>query len=153
MSTQRHYPTGSTDQQAAPAARAAHTAEHLAFAGVNDIESCVYYIAPSASRPGHINEVALCALTGATICDCRGAEFGQVCWHQREVRAAFAAHPAVRDAACLSDERLLAYGAKLASYTRQYRERCGRALPLDSINLVAARFVWAERHPLGEVTA
>lgn len=143
MSTARQYPTGATDRQST----AAHTAADLTFSGVNVDESLIYYRAPSASRPGKVNEVALCALTGATLCDCRAAECGHHCWHRAVVAEAFAAHPAVRAVTGLPDATLLAYGKKCANFVRQYRAACGRALPFDAVALVAARFVWCCRRP------
>ncbi len=128
-------------------ARAAplHSPAELTPATCDDLTGIVSFVAPSASRPNHVNTVSLDVLSGATLCDCRAAECGKQCWHRDLVAEAWAQSPAMREVAWLSDDRLARYGAKLAGMVAQYRARTGRALALDVVNLLAARAEWRRR--------
>jgi len=53
-----------------------HCPSELAFLDADDLLNVVHYAAPSKSRPGDANIVALDVLTGATLCNCRAAETG-----------------------------------------------------------------------------
>ncbi len=122
-----------------------HTAAELRYLACDDLTGIVAFTAPSAHRPGHRNAVSYDAATGATHCDCKGARCGHACWHEALVAAAWADHPARREVRALTAPRLLAYGKKAAAMLTVYRARTGRVLPLDAVNLLAARCEYRDR--------
>ncbi len=122
-----------------------HCPSELTFVAANEVERTVAYTALSKHQAGRVNTVQLCLQTGETLCDCKGAECGRECWHQTLVMAAWLAHPAVCGARRLGPGQLEAFGKKLASMCKVYRERIGRPLPADAVGLLAARTVWRER--------
>ena len=85
-------------------------------------------------------------MTGACRCDCTAATVGRhPCWHATVAPLAWAAHPAMAEVRWLSDARLERYGRKLAAMARAYAARCGRVLPMDAVNLTAARHEYRRR--------
>jgi hypothetical protein len=128
-----------------------HSPSELTLIGADDATGIVTFTAPSASTPGKVNTVALDTATGAILCDCTGAECGRACWHADLVGAAWAASPAMRDVRWLTADQLARYGRKLAAMAANYRARCGRVLPADALNLVAARCEWRRRAALAPV--
>src|SRR3954454_7758529 len=92
-----------------------HHHRELRFVAADDTTGIVTFAADSASKPGHVNIVGLDTITGATCCDCKGAEAGWECWHADWVAAAWQAHPAMAEARCLPVDTLLRYGTKLGA--------------------------------------
>jgi hypothetical protein len=125
-----------------------HTPAELALVGADDRTDIVVFQAPSASDATRVNTVALDTRTGEILCDCKGAEFGRVCWHADYVVAAWQRTTAIIAARSLTPEGLLAMGRKAAHMVGVYRQRCGRALPDDVLTLVAARSEWRRRAAL-----
>src|SRR3954451_6930544 len=107
-----------------------HHHRELRFVAADDTTGIVTFAADSASTPGKINHISYDTITGATHCDCKGAEAGRDCWHADWVAAAWQAHPAMAEARALPADTLLRYGTKLASMVAQYRAAIGRTLPL-----------------------
>src|SRR4051812_49975986 len=116
-----------------------HHHRELRFVVADDTTGIVVFEADSVSTPGKANHVSYDTITGAVHCDCKGAECGRECWHADWVAAAWQAHPACAEARALTTDGLLRYGHKLAGMVARYRATIGRALPLDAVNLVAAR--------------
>lgn len=124
---------------------ALHTPTELAFVGADDTTGIVTFIAPSKSHPATPNTVSLDTTTGAILCDCKGAESGQDCWHGDHVLAAWLRTPAMADVRWLTNAQLVRYGTKTAAMLAIYRVRTGRVLQADQVNLVAARSEWRLR--------
>ena len=124
---------------------AQHTPAELQFLSADDLTAIVAFTAPSASQPDRTNTVSYDTATGATLCDCRGAECGRACWHADLAPVAWQRHPAARDVRWLTDARLVAYGRKVAAMVTTYRARAGRVLPADATNLIAARWEYRRR--------
>jgi hypothetical protein len=122
-----------------------HSPAELAFVAADETTGIVTFAAPSKSHPATPNTTSLDTLTGATFCDCRAAECGKECWHVALVAAAWYRTPAMLDTLWLTDRELSAYGKKLGAMCRIYRARTGRVLPMDAINLVAARAEYRRR--------
>ena len=122
-----------------------HSPEELRYLDADDRTNVVRFTAPSFSTPGKINTVSLDVLAGETRCTCRAADSGQECWHQRLVVDAWEATSAMYEVRWLNDERLARYGRKAANMIAAYRARGGRALPMDVLNLVAARSEYRRR--------
>jgi hypothetical protein len=122
-----------------------HSPIELRYLDACDRTNIVHFTAASASTPGKVNSVGLDVLTGETHCSCRAAETGHACWHQRLVSAAWESSPAMQEVRWLNDDRLARYGRKAANMIETYRHRCGRALPMDMLNLVAARAEYRRR--------
>jgi hypothetical protein len=127
------------------ATAARHTFAELRYHACDEITGIATFVADSASTPGKLNTTALDTTSGATLCDCRGAECGHDCWHQDLIAAAWLAAPAMRDMRWLSDAQLRRYGCKHAAMVAAYRTRCGRVLLADALNLIAARAEWRRR--------
>jgi hypothetical protein len=125
-----------------------HSPSELTLIGCDDRTNIAVFQAPSAHDPSRVNTVALDLITGAILCDCKGAECGRACWHADLVGAAWAASPAMGDVRWLTADQLARYGRKLAAMAANYRARCGRVLPADALNLVAARCEWRRRAAL-----
>lgn len=125
-----------------------HSPAELRYLDADDRTNIVHFTAPSASVPGKLNTVGLDVLTGETHCSCRAAETGHTCWHQSLVSAAWEATPAMCEARWLNDDRLARYGRKAVNMISIYRERCGRALPMDVLNLLSARCEYRRRQRL-----
>jgi len=123
-----------------------HCPSELAFVDADDKLNVVHYSAPSKSRPGDANIVALDILTGATLCNCKAAECGKRCWHQELVQAAWDGHPARVLASRFTDAQLSAAGSKAAHMVAWARHRRFRVHPLDQLNLLAARCEYRARH-------
>ena len=137
--------------------RVEHTYRDLVYVGVSGADGeVITYGAASASTPGKTNLVSYDVQTGEVECTCRWCETHPhdepACWLARSVVAAWERHPACQEVAQLGDTALLAYGSKLASFVRQYRERTGRALPADLTNLLAARTEYRRRAAARELT-
>jgi len=124
---------------------ALHTPAELAFVGCDDVTGIVTFTAPSKSHPAQPNHVAYDTATGAIHCDCTGAQCHEDCWHADLAAAAWLASPAMREVRWLTDVRLVRYGTAAAAMVDTYRARTGRVLPMDAINLVAARCEWRRR--------
>jgi hypothetical protein len=122
-----------------------HCPTELTFVSADELDNVVTFTAPSKSKQGAVNTVQLCIQTGETLCDCRGAECGRQCWHQTLAPSAWLNHVAVCGARRLGGEQLATRGQQLAGMCATYRQRTGRALPLDAVGLLAARTVWRER--------
>ncbi len=131
---------------AATAAR--HTRDELAFVAADDTTGIVVFQAASKSHPERPNVTSFDTLTGAIHCDCRGAECGRACWHADLVAAAWLRTPAMLDVRWLTDRQLARYGAAAAAMVATYRARTGRVLPMDALNLIAARCEWRRRAAL-----
>ena len=100
-----------------------HCPTELAFVDADDRLNVVHFSAPSKSRPGDANIVALDILTGATLCTCKAAECGRRCWHQALAQAAWDGHPARILASKYSDAQLRAAGRKAHRMIAAYRAR------------------------------
>ncbi len=125
---------------------AQHTPGELRYAGCDEAAGLVFFQADSKSQPGKVNTVALDATTGACHCDCTAATVGlHSCWHADLAPLAWAAHPAMQEVRWLSDARLEAYGRKLGAMVRTYAARIGQVLPMDAVNLTAARCEYRRR--------
>ncbi len=124
---------------------ALHTPSELTFIGADEQTGIVVFQAASSHDAERVNTVALDTTNGAIICDCTGAEFGRVCWHQDHVVAAWEQGPAMQAARWLTEVALLNQGHKAAQMVKVYRERCGRPLGDDVTALVAARSEWRRR--------
>jgi hypothetical protein len=125
-----------------------HHHRELRFVGADETTGIVTFAAASASAAGKVNHVSYDTITGAVHCDCAGAACGRACWHADWVVAAWQAHPAMAEARSLPADMLLRYGTKLAGMVAQYRATIDRVLPLDAVNLVAARCAYRQRRAL-----
>lgn len=139
----------------APKAVRGHTFRDLVFVGVSGpAGEIVTYGAPSSHDKERTNLVSLDLQTGDITCTCRHCEThpGEACacWLAQLVGEAWRRHPAHADVRWLTDDQLVAYGLKLAGFIREYRERAGRALPADEVNLLAARTEYRRRAALRE---
>ena len=141
-----------TQQVSTPVSSAAyHCPTELAYQDADDLTNIVHFAAPSASTPGKLNVVALDVLTGETLCTCRAAECGRMCWHRALAQAAWDGHPARVLASRFTDQQLQASGKKAAHMCGWARHRRFRVHPLDQLNLLAARCEYRRRHPAAEV--
>lgn len=127
------------------ATAARHTPAELTFVAADDRTGIVIFEAASAHDANRVNITALDTTTGQILCDCKGAAFGRVCWHQDHVVAAWHRSPAMRAARYLSPVALLNQGRKAAAMVATYRTRCGRPLQDDVLALVASRSEWRRR--------
>lgn len=125
-----------------------HSPSDLALVGGDDRTGIVVFQAPSAHDAGRVNTVSLDTQTGETLCDCKGAECGKACWHADLVAEAWFASPAMREVRWLTGDQLTRYGKKLGAMVGVYQARTGRVLPLDALNLIAARSEWRRRAAL-----
>ena len=125
-----------------------HRPAELALIGCEDRTGIAVFQAASAHDAARVNTTALDTITGQILCDCKGAEFGRVCWHMDHALAAWERTPAMRAARALTDAALLRRGRKLAAMVEAYRARIGRPLPDDVTALVAARGEWRRRAAL-----
>jgi len=123
-----------------------HEPNDLTFIDADDRTNIVHYSAPSQSRPGDANIVALDILSGSTFCNCKASECGKGCWHQELVQAAWDGHPARILAARYSDAQLHASGKKASHMCAWARHRRFRVLPADALALVAARGEYKRRY-------
>jgi len=130
------------------ATAALHTPTELAFVGADDLTGIVTFHTISKSHPATPNTTNLDTLTGAIICDCRAAECGKECWHAALVTAAWYRTPAMGDVRWLTDSQLVRYGKTTAAMVNSYRQRTGRVLPMDAVNVIAARSEWRRRAAL-----
>lgn len=135
------------------ATAAQHSPAELTFADACDLTNIVHFTAPSASTESKVNTVGLDVLTGEAFCSCRAAECGRACWHVAHVAAAWESTAAMREVSWLTSERLEAFGKKYRAFIDVYRARCGRALPADATNLVAARCEYRLRQLAAESAA
>lgn len=127
---------------------ARHSTAELTFIGCDDQTGIVVFQSPSTHDANRVNTTALDTITGAIICDCKGAEFGRVCWHADHIAAAWRQTPAMRACRFLSSTALINQGRKAAAMVATYRTRCGRPLQDDVIALVAARSEYRRRAAL-----
>lgn len=127
------------------ATKTLHSPAELTFIGCDDQTEIVVFQSPSEHDANRVNTTALDTSTGAIICDCKGAEFGRVCWHADHIAAAWRQAPAMRACRFLSSTALINQGRKSAAMVATYRQRCGRPLQDDVIALVAARSEWRRR--------
>lgn len=132
---------------------ALHSPAELRYAGCDETDNRVTFVADSASQPGHINTIDLDTLTGDYQCDCKGAEHGRSCWHGDLIAQSWQASAAMRDVRWMTDARLVAYGAKQARMVAIYKRRTGRVLPMDALNLIAARSEYRRRQLAGVAVA
>jgi len=132
---------------------ALHRPAELRFLDACDRTNIVHFQSDSRHAAARTNTTGLDVLTGATFCDCQGAECGRQCWHRDLVAAAWAAHPAMREVRFLDAAKLLRYGRKAAAMIAVYRARTGRVLPMDAVNLLAARCEFRDRLALADALA
>ncbi len=125
-----------------------HTASELAFLGCDDTTGIVAFIARSRHDAGRANTVSLDTVTGATFCDCKGADCGRTCWHMDHIEAAWLASPVMREVRWLTAAQLRRYGTKHRLCVDTYRTRANRARADDMLALVAARYEWRKRATL-----
>jgi len=125
-----------------------HNPAELTFIGGDDQTGIVVFQSPSEHDAERVNTTAVDTSTDAIICDCKGAEFGRVCWHADHIAAAWHQSPALRACRFLSPTALLNQGRKAAAMVATYRARCGRPLQDDVITLVASRSEWRRRAAL-----
>jgi len=128
-----------------PKSVARHSAAELTYADCDETTGIVHFTAASHHRPGQRNTVSLDTYSGATFCDCKAAQTGQLCWHRCWVVAAWQRHPAVAEARVLIGSRLLTFGKKHARLVATYRQRIGRAGDYDAVRLLAARWEYRQR--------
>ncbi len=124
-----------------------HCPTELTFIDADDLTNIVHYSAPSKSRPGAANIVALDILSGATFCTCRAAECGRMCWHAELVQAAWDGHEARLLAARFSADQLRNAGSKAGHMCAWARHRRFRVLPADQLSLLACRAEYRRRFP------
>jgi len=124
---------------------ARHTPAELVLVAVDDTTGIVTFQAASQSNPVQPNSTSLDTSSGAIHCDCRGAQCHETCWHAELVAAAWLASPAMRDVRWLTAARLVRYGKTAAAMVATYRGRTGRVLPMDALNLIAARSEYRRR--------
>ncbi len=122
-----------------------HRPAELTLIGCDDHTNITVFQADSAHNAERVNTVALDTSTGEIICDCKGAEFGRVCWHADHVVAAWHQTPAMQACRWLSPVALINQGRKCAAMVATYRQRCGRPLQDDVLLLVASRSEWRRR--------
>ncbi|HEY8601064.1 MAG TPA: hypothetical protein VIL85_21705 [Thermomicrobiales bacterium] len=122
-----------------------HSPAELTLIGCDDRTGIADFQSDSEHDAARINTTALDTTTGAILCDCKGAEFGRVCWHQDHVVTAWHQSPAMRATRFLSPVALLNQGCKAAAMVTTYRARCGRPLQDDVLTLVASRSEWRQR--------
>lgn len=103
----------------------------------------ITFAADSKNDPARTNVVALDIATGNTLCDCRGAICGKVCWHCQAVADAWQQHPAVRALRWLTDVQLLRCGRKAAGMVAAYGAHVRAD---DALTLLAARTEYRRRH-------
>ena len=127
---------------------ALHTPAELALVAVDDATGIVTFRAESKSNPAQPNHTAYDTATGAIHCDCKGAQCDRACWHADLVAEAWLASPAMLDVRWLTDGQLVRYGKTAAAMVATYRQRTGRVLPMDALNLIAARSEWRRRAAL-----
>ncbi len=127
------------------ATKTLHSTAELTFIGCDDRTEIVVFQSASEHDTTRVNTTALDTSTGAILCDCTGAEFGRVCWHQDHVVAAWHRTPAMHACRWLSPVALLNQGRKAAAMVATYRQRCGRPLQDDVLALVASRSEWRRR--------
>jgi len=127
---------------------ARHTPAELVLVAVDDTTGIVTFQAASQSNPVQPNHVSLDTTTGAIHCDCKGAQCHEDCWHADLVATAWLAAPAMQDVRWLTAARLVRYGKTAAAMVNTYRARTGRVLPMDALNLIAARSEWRRRTAL-----
>jgi hypothetical protein len=125
-----------------------HSPAELTLIGADDRTGIVVFQSASEHDAERVNTTALNTATGAIICDCKGAEFGRVCWHADHIAAAWRQNPAIRACRFLSSTALINQGRKAAAMVATYRTRCGRPLQDDVIALVASRSEWRRRAAL-----
>jgi len=130
-----------------------HCPSELAFVDADDRTNIVHYSAPSKSRPGDANIVALDTMTGASCCNCRAAETNRQCWHAELVQAAWDGHPARVLASRYSDTQLNTVGRKAKHLCDWARHRRFAVHPLDQLNLVAARSEYRRRYRVTALVA
>ena len=97
---------------------------------------------------GHLNTTGYEVITGAIHCDCKGAQCGHACWPGAWVAAAWERHDAMRRVRVLSTPALVRYGQRQGRMVDLYRQRIGRVLPLDAVNLIAARCEYRRRQAI-----
>ena len=129
-----------------------HTPAELTLIGCDDHTNIAVFQADSHHDAERVNTVALDTVTGHILCDCKGAEFGRVCWHADHVAAAWHHTPAMHACRYLSPVALVNQGRKCAAMVATYRQRCGRPLQDDVTALVAARSEWRRREAVTLVT-
>lgn len=123
-----------------------HCPTELEYVSANDVQNYVTFRAVSKSgATGGYNYVSLDIITGESLCGCKGAECGKVCWHRTLVQAAFNAHPVRLEVTNYTDEQLLRAGHKAANMLRVTRRRTWRVLPADQIRLLACRVEYRAR--------
>lgn len=122
-----------------------HTPAELTFLGCDPTTGIVDFTAPSGHDATRVNTISLDTATGATFCDCRGADCNRRCWHADHAAAAWLASPAMLAVRWLTDDQLLRYGNKHALCVDTYRARTGRARNEDVVALTAARCEWRRR--------
>jgi len=125
-----------------------HSPAELTLIGCDDRTGIAVFQTASGHDAERVNTTALDTSTGAIICDCKGAEFGRVCWHADHIAAAWRQSPAMRACRFLSATALINQGRKAAAMVATYRTRCGRPLQDDVIALVASRSEWRRRAAL-----
>jgi len=130
-----------------------HEPNDLTFIDADDLTNVVHYSAPSKSRPGDANIVALDVLSGSTFCNCKAAECGKGCWHQALVQAAWDGQDARILAARFTDDQLAASGKKAKHMCAWARHRRFRVHPLDQLALLAARSEYRRRFPVAAEVA
>ena len=125
-----------------------HHHRELRFVAADDTTGIVTFAADSASAAGKVNHVSYDTITGAIHCDCAGAACGRECWHGDWVVAAWQAQPAMAEARALPSRPSPAVRQEAGAHGRPVPRRLGRTLPLDSVNLVAARCEYRQRRAL-----
>lgn len=124
-----------------------HPAE-LRYQSCDDQLNIVHFVSASNHQPGHLNTTSYDVITGDIHCDCKGAQCGHTCWHGAWVAAAWERHDAMRRVRVLSTPALVRYGQRQCRMVELYRQRIGRVLPLDAVNLIAARCEYRRRHAI-----
>lgn len=131
-----------------------HHASELSFVSADDLTGIVTFSAPSAHDAGRVNHVSLDTVSGAILCDCKGAECGRACWHADWISTAWSNHEARQLARRFTSAQLLQTGRKMAHMCKVYRRRPGwRCVPQDQTMLLACRSEFRERAALAEAPA
>lgn len=134
----------------ATVATAPKSAAAFRFISADTMTGIVAYATPSAHDTGRTNIASLDTQTGATYCDCKAGECHKACWHRAAVIAAWDAEPARFEVVWLTDAQLVRYGKKATAMLAVYRARTGRVLPMDAVNLLAARCEYRDRLALAD---
>lgn len=123
-----------------------HTPAELRFVTRDEAGEIAYFESASEHRSGKRNVTAIEIMTLDTFCFCRGTEFGNLCWHQCHITAAWRAVAYRVRCQRMDLAALEAHGHSLAKYVTQ-AEAAHQPYIAAQLRerLDTARRVWQER--------